>query len=165
MFFAPIKYTYANYGTNCVCPTGGWNYMENLGKRNSEELQIQGLLDRYLNRQAAANGLTNQQNHLDEDSLTAFVEGNLNEREAKPIVTHLTDCSFCRHVTAELVRLDLAFADEQMPAVVHENQPSKVSEVLNGLLARIFGTGDSAVFAHHETEEKSENKDETSEEK
>ena len=51
--------------------------MENMGKRNSEELQIQGLLDRYLNRQAAANGLSTQENHLDEDSLTAFVEGNL----------------------------------------------------------------------------------------
>ena len=138
--------------------------MENMGKRNSEELQIQGLLDRYLNRQNT-DGLSNQQNHLDEDSLTAFVEGNLNKREAKPIVGHLVDCSFCRHVTAELVRLDLAFADEQVQAVEYKNQPSSVSEVLSGLLARIFGTGDSAVFAHNETEEKSENKDETSEEK
>ena len=138
--------------------------MENMGKRNSEELQIQGLLDRYLNRQNT-DGLSNQQNHLDEDSLTAFVEGNLNKREAKPVVGHLVDCSFCRHVTAELVRLDLAFADEQVQAVEYKNQPSSVSEVLSGLLARIFGTGDSAVFAHNETEEKSENKDETSEEK
>lgn len=138
--------------------------MENMGKRNSEELQIQGLLDRYLNRQNA-DGLTNQQNHLDEDSLTAFVEGNLNERGAKPIVSHLIDCSFCRQVTAELVRLDLAFAGEEVQTVVHENQPSSVSEVLSGLLTRIFGTGDGAVFAHNETEEKSENKDEISEKK
>ena len=138
--------------------------MENTGKRNSEELQIQGLLDRYLNRQNT-DGLTNQQNHLDEDSLTAFVEGNLNERGAKPIVSHLIDCSFCRHVTAELVRLDLAFAGEEIQAVVYENQPSSVSEVLSGLLARIFGTGDGAVFAHNETEEKVKNKDEKPEEK
>lgn len=139
--------------------------MENMGKRNSEELQIQGLLDRYLNRQSAANGLSTQENHLDEDSLTAFVEGNLSDRESKPMVSHLVDCSFCRHVTAELVRLDLAFAEEQVPVIAQENQPSKVSEVLNNLLARIFGTGDSAVFAHHETEEKAETEETKEEEK
>lgn len=138
--------------------------MENTGKRNSEELRIQGLLDRYLNRQSAANNLSTQENHLDEDSLTAFVEGNLSEREAKPMVSHLVDCSFCRHVTTELVKLDFAFADEQVHTVAAESQPSKISEVLNGLLARIFGTGDSAVFAHHETEEKVET-DETVEAK
>jgi hypothetical protein len=139
--------------------------MENTGKINLEEIRIQGLLDRYLNRKSAANGLSTQENHLDDDSLTAFVEGNLSERESKPIVSHLVDCSFCRHVTAELVRLDLAFADEQVQTVVEENQPSKISEVLNGLLAKIFGTGDSAVFAHHEAEEKSESTEEKTEEK
>lgn len=138
--------------------------MENTGNTNIEELRIQGLLDRYLNRQAASS-LTTQQTHLDEDSLTAFVEGNLSERESKPIVSHLVDCSFCRHVTAELVRLDLAFADEQVQAVVQENQPSKVSEVLSGLLARIFGTGDSAVFAHQEAEEKPDEREEKAEDK
>ncbi|MEP6900415.1 MAG: hypothetical protein ABJA66_01620 [Actinomycetota bacterium] len=137
--------------------------MENKGKINSEELRIQGLLDRYLNRQIVTNGLSTQENHLDEDSLTAFVEGNLSQRESKPIVGHLVDCSFCRHVTAELVRLDFAFADEQVQVVVQESQPSKVSEVLKGLLARIFGTGESVVFAHHETEEKIETKEETKE--
>lgn len=130
--------------------------MENTGKTNLEEIRIQGLLDRYLNRQSAASGLSTQENHLDDDSLTAFVEGNLSERESKPIVSHLVDCSFCRHVTAELVRLDIAFADEQVQTVVEESQPSRISEVLNGLLAKIFGTGDSAVFAHHEAEEKAE---------
>lgn len=132
--------------------------MENTGK-NLEELRIQGLLDRYLNRKTV-NGLA--ENHLDEDSLTAFVEGNLNERESKPIVSHLVDCSFCRHVTTELVRLDFAFADEPIQAAVREKEPSKVSEVLSGLLSRLFGTGDGVVFAHHETEEpkKEEEKEE-----
>ncbi len=132
--------------------------MEHTGKINSEELRIQGLLDRYLNRQAAANSLSAQENHLDEDSLTAFVEGNLSERESKPIVSHLVDCSFCRHVTTELVRLDLAFADTPAKVAVAEKQPSKVSEVLSGILSRIFGTSDEAVFAHQE-EEKVEKKE------
>jgi hypothetical protein len=129
--------------------------MENKGK---EAIRIQGLLDRYLNRQSAADGLSAQENHLDEDSLTAFVEGNLNQREAKPIVSHLVDCSFCRHITAELVRLDFAFAGEQVPPIITENQPSRVSEVLSGLVSRIFG--DDSVFAHQEGNEKSEKPDE-----
>lgn len=138
--------------------------MENTGNTNIEEIRIQGLLDRYLNRRAASS-IATQQTHLDEDSLTAFVEGNLSERESKPIVSHLVDCSFCRHVTAELVRLDLAFADEKVQSVAQESQPSKISEVLNNLLAKIFGHGDSAVFAHQETEEKTENAEEKNETK
>jgi len=130
--------------------------MENTGNKNIEEIRIQGLLDRYLNRQAVTENVSANPNHLDEDSLTAFVEGNLSERESKPIVSHLVDCSFCRHVTSELVRLDFAFADEKVHAIAEETQPSKVSEVLSGLLAKIFGTNDGAVFAHHETEEKPE---------
>jgi len=51
--------------------------MENTGKINIEEIRIQGLLDRYLNRRAADSNLSTQENHLDDDSLTAFVEGNL----------------------------------------------------------------------------------------
>lgn len=137
--------------------------MENTGKLNIEEIRIQGLLDRYLNRQSAG-GLSTQENHLDEDSLTAFVEGNLSEREAKPMMSHLVDCSFCRHVTAELVKLDLAFANEQVHVAVEESQPSRISEVLSGLFAKIFGTSDSAVFAHHETEEKTEDKEDKKEE-
>ncbi|HEY8559622.1 MAG TPA: hypothetical protein VIL74_04400 [Pyrinomonadaceae bacterium] len=138
--------------------------MENTGNIKLEEIRIQGLLDGYLKRQSVA-ALTTPQNHLDEDSLTAFIEGNLSARESQPIVSHLVDCSFCRHVTAELVRLDLAFAEEPAYTAVQESQPSKISEVLNNLLARIFGTNDSAVFAHHETEEKTEDKEDKPEEK
>ena len=137
--------------------------MENKGTTNSQELKIQGLLDRYLNRQAAGNGLSTQENHLDEDTLTAFVEGNLSQRESQPIVSHLIDCTFCRHVTAELVRLDLAFAEVPVQTAATDKQPSKVSEVLGGILSRIFGTGDGAVFAHHE--EENTEKTETEEDK
>jgi hypothetical protein len=138
--------------------------MENTGNLHAQEIKIQGLIDRYLKAKTVNNNGEGQ--HLDEDSLTAFVEGNLSQRESKPIVSHLVDCSFCRHITAELVRLDLAFAIEEIPlAAVQNEQPSKISEVLNGLLSRIFGTNDAAVFAHQEEEkapeetEKAEDKD------
>jgi anti-sigma factor RsiW len=93
---------------------------------------------------------------LDEDTLTAFVEGNLSPRESAPAISHLVDCSFCRHVTAELVRLDFAFADEAapLPATAQQSEPASVSDVLSNLLSRIFGsTSDSAVLAHQEPEE------------
>jgi hypothetical protein len=127
--------------------------MENKGLVNPQDLQIQGLIDRYLRSRVLGSNLVSQKQHLDEDSLAAFTEGNLSKREAQPIINHLVDCSFCRHVTTELIRLDLAFAGEGIQAAAIENQPSKISEVLNGLLSRILGTNDNAVFAHQENEE------------
>lgn len=129
--------------------------MENKNFTNPQDIQIQGLLDRYLHSQASNKNAATEK-HLDEDSLAAFTEGNLNEREAQPIISHLVDCSFCRHVTAELVRLDLAFAGEDVQVIATENQPSRISEVLSGLLSRIFGTNDGAVFAHQEKDAESE---------
>lgn len=127
--------------------------MEKMGLINSEDNQIQGLLDRYLRLRISTNALLSEE-HLDEDLVTAFVEGNLKEREAQPIVKHLVDCSFCRHVTTQLVKLDFALADEEiMKIAIDDRKPSRVSEVLNGLLSRIFGTTDGAVFAHHEKED------------
>jgi hypothetical protein len=97
--------------------------------------------------------------HLDQDTLAAFTEGSLSERGSKPVVSHLVECSFCRHVTAELVRLDMAFADTPATAqAAGSAEPRKVSEVLSGLLSRIFGTTDGAVFAHEEKEENEQDK-------
>lgn len=127
--------------------------MENKEIINSQDIQIQGLVDRYLRSQNSDNNTILPGEHLNEDSLAAFTEGNLSEREAQPIVRHLVDCSFCRHVTTELIRLDLAFAEEAVQVTTVESQPSKISEVLSNLLGRIFGTNDGAVFAHQEKEE------------
>jgi hypothetical protein len=142
--------------------------MENKGLNNSQNIQIQGLLDSFLRLKSSNNNSELSRNsHLDEDSLTAFVEGNLNRRESEPIVRHLVDCSFCRHVTTELVKLDYAFdgAEEVRPQTVKANEPAKISEVLSGLLSRIFGTSDGAVFAHHESEKDSEKEENSKEEK
>lgn len=142
--------------------------MANVNNLNPEETKIQSLLGRYLNARSSAEQAVNTGSiHLDEDTISAFIEGGISEREAKPIVSHLVDCTFCRHMTSELVRLDLAFADTaevRMP--VTEQEPAKISQVLNGILTRIFGTRDGAVFAHHESddeEKESKTEDETSE--
>lgn len=129
--------------------------MENKEQINSEEIKMQGLLDRYL-RFRSSSAISDS--HLDEDSLNAFVEGKLTERESKPILKHLTGCSFCLNMTAELAQLEMAFADDAATTTVSipATEPTKVSDVLKGLLSRIFGTQDNAVFAHQENEEEKE---------
>ena len=127
--------------------------MKNKGQKNSEAAEIQGLLESFLRLRNSNNGSAAGVQHLDEDSLSAFVEGNLLERETKQIIEHLVDCSFCRHITSELIRLDVAFADDEIQISDELTRPAKISEVLNGLLSRIFGTNDGVVFAHEEKEE------------
>jgi hypothetical protein len=136
--------------------------MKNKGQTNSEELKIQGLLDRYLKFRSLT---VTSDAHLNEDSLNAFVEGRLSQRESSPLIKHLIDCSFCLNVTAELVKLELDFADEFQTISVAASEPAKVSDVLKGLLSRIFGPQDDAVFAHQETKETPEDQKETDDKK
>ncbi len=134
--------------------------MDEKGQITSIDKDIQALLGGYLNAYSLNEPRGNTP-HLDEDTFSVFAEGNLSEREAQPIVSHLVDCSFCRHVTADLVRLDMAFAEvEPLPVVAQAAEPSKVSEVLSGLLSRIFGSSGAAVFAHEDPKKEEEKAEE-----
>lgn len=135
--------------------------MDNNKNLNPADIKIIGLIDRFLKVRPERE---KNEAHLDEDILTAFVEGNLAERESKPIVNHLVGCSFCRHITAELVKLEMAFAEETAPANEYKNEPTKVSEVLSGILSRLFGTNDGTVFAHEEKEEENETDEDSDDE-
>ncbi len=134
--------------------------MENNRNTHPQEAAIQDLVGQFLKvRSANELGRAATGPHLDQDSLAAFTEGALSEREAKPIVSHLVDCSFCRHITAELVRLDMAFAETPVTVAATEaSEPKKVSEVLGRLISRIFGTTDGAVFAHEQKNEDEQDK-------
>ncbi len=136
--------------------------MENTDIINPLDTKIQGLLDLFLKVRSAGDGIFTAQEHLDEDTLSVFIEGNIKEREAKPVILHLIDCSFCRNITSELIKLDLAFESEAENVFIPETQPTKIADVLSGILTRIFGSNEGAVFAHHEdespkVEEKNEN--------
>ena len=137
--------------------------MENNEIMDTQIRKIQGLLGRYLDLHTSGHDTTAPGvSHLDEDSLSAFAEGNLSEREAVPIISHLVDCSYCRNVTTELIRLDMAFAEPApVKREVAEESPARVSEVLGRVLSRIFGTADGAVFAHHEKDDEEEKKPES----
>jgi hypothetical protein len=130
----------------------------------NKEQTIQGLLDGFLKARARSATADSTSVHLDEDSVNAFVEGRIGEREATGMVKHLVDCSFCLHVTAEAAKLSMAFADEtEVAAQPVGDAPASISSVLSGILSKIFGTTEGAVFAHHEEETKpeEEEKDET----
>lgn len=128
--------------------------MENMGNKAAGEARIQNLLDAYLSsRESLKSSAAETSFHLDEDSLAVFAEGRMSERESIPVISHLVDCGFCRHKTAELVRLELEFAEAVDAQPVTEREPAKISEVLGGLFTKIFGTADSAVFAHNESPE------------
>jgi hypothetical protein len=141
--------------------------MANTQLNDTKNAKIQGILARYL--ELRSNGPANSElsGHLDEDTLNAFTEGMINEREALPVVQHLGDCSFCRHRTVELVRLEMFFAEQDEPVAVREtaSEPVSVSSVLSGILSRIFGSNDAAVFAHEEKKSEDDQADESKSEK
>lgn len=97
--------------------------------------------------------------------MAAFAEGNLSERESAPMVRHLVDCGYCLHKTAELVRLDLELAAfDEVTVSTEAAEPASISQVLSGVLAKLFGSADQAVFAHNEEEKEKEAKEESSKE-
>lgn len=91
--------------------------------------------------------------HLDDDTLTAFSEGTMSRREAKPVVAHLAACGHCRSITVELVRTEMAIAGEDRTESASEPTPATISTVLSGIVSRLFERSDAAVFALGEKEE------------
>ena len=126
--------------------------MDNTNKMSTDETKMQGLLNAFLlSRRSLKSSAAETSFHIDEDFLTAFTEGNLSDRESMPVVSHLADCGFCRHKTAELVRLALEFgSDEPVVASAVPTEPHTISDVLSSLLTKIFGSAEGAVFAHNE---------------
>ena len=86
--------------------------------------------------------------HLDEDAVSAFVEGRIEENESASIVSHLVACGSCRGATARLIRLEsLAMDDDEV--IVPEHSPSRLRQWLEDLTAQVVpSTGEDAVFAY-----------------
>lgn len=86
--------------------------------------------------------------HLDEDAVSAFVEGRIEENEAASIISHLVACGSCRGATARSIRLEsLAMDDDEV--IVPEHSPSRLRQWLEDLTAQVLpSTGEDAVFAY-----------------
>lgn len=130
--------------------------MNSKGKLNRAESQIQTVLGAFLKTRANPIDSESLSMHLDDDALAAFIEGNLSEREAVPVVAHLTDCGFCLHVSAELIKLDAVFSEDTPIAHEPPSDAKGIGKVLEGILSRIFGSDELAVFAHEEKQDEDE---------
>lgn len=125
-------------------------------KNNKETENIRRLIGTRLGRDALESGAQRSSAaaaaHLDEDSLSVFIEGRLSEDESAPFISHLVACGFCRRITADLIRLDSELGPhEEGPATVQaEDQSGRLRRFLSDLAARVLdSSGDDAVFAYH----------------
>lgn len=134
-------------------------------KSNKETEGIRRMVHQHLRRRALVAPPMLAQSHLDEDALSAFVEGRLSEPESAPVVKHLVACSFCRNITAQLVRLDSEVGESMQTAAPAQEEPGRIRRLLDDLASRVFASSDDeAVFAYHAPAEDFKKKDEAGEE-
>jgi hypothetical protein len=121
-------------------------------KPNAETETIRQLIDRRLKSRLAAEAVVaHSDDHLDEDAISAFVEGRLEEAESSSLISHLVQCSSCRYTTAQLVRLESDF-DSEIEAGA-EDGPGRVRSFIESLAARITPSfEEDAVFAYQNPE-------------
>lgn len=131
---------------------------------NQEYREISELLGNYLRREQLE--ITEiDDSPLDEDTLSAFVEGRLSEREVAPILRRLVKSPSALHITAQLVKLQSEFeSDDFVPNYqTKKAETGRLKSFFGNLVAGIFPTGES-VFAHEEkTEDGDENKSDSPE--
>ena len=88
--------------------------------------------------------------HLDEDALSAFIEGRLSEAESAPVVSHLVACGFCRRITAQLVRLEAETSAAEVDTAAMPAEPGRIRRFLQTIAERVIPpTDEAAVFAYH----------------
>ena len=103
--------------------------------------------------------------HLDEDAMSAFVEGQLNENETRSIIIHLTSCGSCRDFTARLIRLESTFTAED-ESTMTEEAPSRLRQFIQRFASQVIpSSGEDAVFAYQDPDENVEKPAETTPDK
>lgn len=106
----------------------------------------------YLQHQAFVAPPVISGDHLDEDSLNAFVEGSLRERESARLTSHLVSCASCRRITSQLIRLEAAVSDaaSDARALAQTGGRGRIRRLLEDLAARVIpSSDDESVFAYH----------------
>lgn len=133
-------------------------------KTNKETDNLRRMVHAHLRRQSLSAPPMVASAHLDEDALAAFVEGRLGETDSPPVVRHLVACSFCRRITAQLIRLESEVGAETRDAAeqpVPQEDHSRVRRLLAELGERVFPqSADDSVFAYHAPAEDLEPKEE-----
>jgi hypothetical protein len=117
-------------------------------KPNAETEAIRRLIDRRLKTRLSAEAVVAHfDDHPDDDSIAAFVEGRLEDNESSPLISHLVQCSSCRYTTAQLVRLE-SQVDPESEATADES-PGRMRSFIESLAARITPSSEEdVVFAY-----------------
>ena len=103
--------------------------------------------------------------HLDEDAMSAFVEGQLSENETRSMISHLTSCGSCRDFTARLIRLESTFTAED-ESTMTEEAPSRLRQFIQRFASQVIpSSGEDAVFAYQNPDENVEKPAETTPDK
>jgi hypothetical protein len=98
--------------------------------------------------------------HLDEDALSAFIEGRLGHLESAPLIRHLVGCGSCRNITAQLIRLDTELSGFETETAPPAEEPGRIRTLLADLASRVFpASEDDVVFAYHAPADDFEKKD------
>jgi hypothetical protein len=114
-------------------------------------MEIRYMIDQRLKARASDESTVPADAHLDEDAISAFVEGRLVEAESAPLVSHLIVCASCRHATARLIRVESQFKPEDDPTP--GESPGRVGLLLERLAAGLTPSlEEDAVFAYQEPE-------------
>jgi hypothetical protein len=91
--------------------------------------------------------------HPDEDTVSAFLEGQLDEPGSSQMVSHLIACGSCRHTTAQLTRLDSPINAEDDSTLKDEGL-GRVRLLLEGLASRVMPSSEEdVVFAYQNPSE------------
>lgn len=140
-------------------------------KKNNKTEAIRGLIDRRLKERVLSAQPMAAGAHLDEDALAAFVDGRMGEDDSPRVISHLVACTFCRRITAQLVRLESEMPADETTTPQHPPAESRgrLRRLLEELAARVTPASEmDAVFAYHAPAEDfkaSEQKDDASEKK
>ncbi|MBC7796181.1 MAG: hypothetical protein H7Z37_04820 [Pyrinomonadaceae bacterium] len=124
------------------------------GNTNSINKSFDRLLKLYLQRNSNDAIQNPSIEHLDEDHLNAFVEGDLTKRESNSVLSHLVGCNMCRKTTASLARLQTETDETFVQSSNINHSTNKARDFFAKLSEKLFTQIDSAVFAHQETEKK-----------
>lgn len=119
--------------------------------QNQGDKHFETLLALYLKQSQANKNSNSNQLHLDEDILSAFIEGTVTEKQAVPILRHLIDCGFCRRLTAKLNEINETFDD--IAVCADNGRTNKWFDLWNNLTESIFRPYDNAVTAHEAEEQ------------
>lgn len=129
-------------------------------KSDKESDRVRRLVHQRLQGRASLAPASPVGAHLDEDALSAFVEGRLGSLESAPLIRHLVGCGSCRNITAQLIRLDTELSGVVSETIPQTEEPGRIRRLLADLASRVFpASEDDVVFAYHAPAEDFEKKD------